>query len=383
MKRILLLSLSAVLAGNVSAQGQIGNSDMENWEVVAGNDEEPVNWNSFLTAQGSLTQFAANQIMETGNVRPGSTGSSSARIWTRDAGFNVKANGNMTCGRINMGSITPSNTDNHNISLTADPLFSEALTDTPDSIVFWVEYNAGNGGSQARMKATLHDDFDYTDPETGTSADHIMATAELNYSPTNNVWVRMSVPFVYSGPATTNTFILVTFASNSTPGGGDVDDEVFIDDIELIYNSTGGPTDTDGDGVTDTDEATDTTDPNDLCSFVLASQTVAPSATWESTDCDFDGVSNGQELINGSDPLVSVTTLDPNHFTVVVDNDLNLINVSSDANLDGSYAIFNATGQRIQTGALAQSIEIDLTSGIYYFRIATADRTYTYKIYKK
>ena len=29
---------------------------------------------------------------------------------------------------------------------------------------------------------------------------------------------------------------MITFASNSTPGGGDVNDEVFIDDVELIYN---------------------------------------------------------------------------------------------------------------------------------------------------
>ncbi|MFK7784414.1 MAG: hypothetical protein AB8B56_04810 [Crocinitomicaceae bacterium] len=236
MKRILLLSLSTVLTGAVFAQGQIGNSDMENWEAVAGSDEEPVNWSSFLTAQGSLISFAANQIEESSEVRPGTTGTKSARIWTRDAGFNVKANGNMTCGRINMGSISASSPDNHNISLTSDPDFSEALTDTPDSIVFWVKYNADDSGSEARMKATLHDDFDYTDPETGTSADHIVATAELNYSPTNDTWVRKSVPFNYSGPATVNTYILVTFASNAIPGGGDVDDEVFIDDVELIYN---------------------------------------------------------------------------------------------------------------------------------------------------
>jgi hypothetical protein len=381
MKRILLLSLSAALAGSVSAQGQIGNSDMENWETVA-TDSEPVNWNSFLSAQGSLTSFAANQILESGNVRPGTSGTKSARIWTRDAGFNVKANGNMTCGRINMGSITASSPDNHNISLTADPLFSEALTDTPDSIVFWVEYNAANSASEARMKATLHDDFDYTDPETGTSADHVVATAELNYSPTNG-WVRMAVAFDYSGPASTNTYILVTFASNAIPGGGDVDDEVFVDDIELIYNSTGGPTDTDGDGVTDADEATDTTDPNDLCSFLLASQTVAPSATWESTDCDFDGVSNGQELINGSDPLVSVSTLDPNDFSVAMDNDLNMINIFTDLNLEGQYNIYNTLGQNVQSGNVAASIPFEAKSGIYFFHITTASRSYRFEIYKK
>lgn len=380
MKRILLFSLTAIFASNVSAQTQIGNSDMETWESVS-SDFEPVNWNSFLSAQGSLTGFAANQIEESSDIRPGSTGTKSARIWTRDAGFNVKANGNVTLGRINMGSITPSNSDNHNISLTADPIFSEALTDTPDSIVFWVKYNAADGTSEARMKATLHDDYDYTDPETGTSADHVVATAVLNYSPT--AWTRMAIAFDYSGPATTNTYILVTFASNAVPGGGDVNDEVFIDDIELIYNGGTGSTDTDGDGVTDADEATDTTDPNDLCSFVLASQTVAPSATWESTDCDFDGVSNGQELLNGSDPLVTVSTLDPNAFTVAMDNDLNVINVFTDVNIDGEYAIYNTVGQKVQSGEIAATIPFEAKSGIYFFHINTASGSYKFEIYKK
>ena len=115
----------------------------------------------------------------------------------------------------------------------------------------------------------------------------------------------------------------------------------------------------------------------------MASQTVAPSATWESTDCDFDGVSNGQELINGSDPLVSVSSIDPNAFVVSMDNDLNVIHVTSNANVAGEYGIFNAAGQKVQAGALATSIPVQFTSGTYYVRIVTASRTYNYKIYKK
>lgn len=380
MKRILLFTFSAVLASNVSAQGQIGNSDLELWESVS-SAFEPVNWNSFLSAQGSFTGFAANQIEESSDVRPGSPGSKSARIWTRNAGFGIKANGNMTLGRINMGSSTASSPDNHNISLTSDPLFSEALTDMPDSIVFWVKYSAANSSSEARMKASLHDTYNYKDPEDAASTTHKVASAVLNYSPTG--WTRKAVAFDYSGPATGNTFIIVTFASNAVPGGGDVDDEVWIDDIQLIYNGGAGPVDTDGDGVTDADEAIDATDASNLCSFLLASQTVAPSATWESTDCDFDGVSNGQELTNGTDPLVTITSLDANEFNVTVDNVNNLINISSNLNVEGDYVIYNSAGQKVQSGRLAESIRFELNSGMYYFRIATAKSTYNYKIYKK
>ncbi len=236
MKKILLTSIIALSAGVIFAQGQMGNSDMENWEIVVGSDVEPVNWNSFLTAQGSLSGLAANQIEKSPDARPGSTGTSSARIWTRDAGFNIKANGVLTTGIINMESITAADPSNNNQSLIADPNFSEALTDTPDSVVFWAKYNAASGASQARMRATLHDNFDYTDPETGASASHVVATSEINYTPTTG-WVRMAVAFNYSGPATGNTHVLITFASNATPGGGDVNDEVFIDDVELIYNT--------------------------------------------------------------------------------------------------------------------------------------------------
>jgi hypothetical protein len=380
MKRILLFTITAVLASNVSAQGQIDNSDMEVWETVA-SDSEPVNWNSFLSAQGNWTSAAANQIEESSDVRPGSAGTKSARIWTRNAGFGVKANGNMTLGRINMGSITASSPDNHNISLTADSDFSQELTDMPDSIVFWVKYNAASGSSEARMKASLHDSYDYKDPEDAASTMHLVGSAVLNYSPT--AWVRMAVAFDYSGPATGNTHILVTFASNSIPGGGDVDDEVWVDDVQLIYNGGTPSPDTDGDGVTNADEATDLTDSTDLCSFVLASQTVAPSATWEATDCDFDGVSNGQEVQNGSDPLVTVLTLDPNAFTVAIDNDLNMINIFTDLNLEGEYVIYNTVGQKVQSGGIAASIPFEANSGIYFFQINTTSGSYKYQIYKK
>jgi len=237
MKQLLLLPSLAMLSFCGFAQTQIGNGDMESWEAVS-QGEEPVNWSSFMTADGNFANLADVQIAQEADPRPGSSGATCARIWSRDAGFGIVANGNMTLGRINMGSVVASNPANHNFTVTGDAAFSEAFTDMPDSIVFWAKYTAADNGETARMKATLHDDYNYKDPEDAASSDEVVATAELNYSPTNG-WQRFAVAFDYSGPASNTAYILVTFASNSSPGGGDAGDEVRIDDVALIYNNVG------------------------------------------------------------------------------------------------------------------------------------------------
>ncbi len=61
--------------------------------------------------------------------------------------------------------------------------------------------------------------------------------------------------------------------------------------------------DSDGDGVKDGTEKTDGTDAKDGCKFIQAHQTVATSITWNSADCDGDGTNNRQEILNNTDPL--------------------------------------------------------------------------------
>ena len=41
----------------------------------------------------------------------------------------------------------------------------------------------------------------------------------------------------------------------------------------------------------------------DTCDYVVSSQTVATSAAWNAADCDSDGVTNGDEVTDGTDPL--------------------------------------------------------------------------------
>ncbi|WP_238944420.1 Ig-like domain-containing protein [Sandaracinomonas limnophila] len=85
--------------------------------------------------------------------------------------------------------------------------------------------------------------------------------------------------------------------------------------------------DCDGDGVTNGQEILDHTDPADPCSLVAGSQTVAPKGIWLTADCDGDGVTNGQEVIDGTNPTdpcdynVASKTLAPSAAWLALDCD--------------------------------------------------------------
>lgn len=237
MKRSLLLITGMVSIFNCISQQQIGNSDFEAWESSTSELHEPINWNSFKTATGGWASFAGQQMDWSTDVRPGSTGFKSAKIWSRDAGFGVVANGNITLGRIEMGSTTASSSSNYNYSSTGDVNFSESFTSTPDSIVFWVKYSPVVAGTnEARGSIVLHNNTNnYKDPNDVAGANTV-ASAILNFSTTNGLWVRKSIPFTYVGTPGSVAFILATFTTNKIPGGGTANDELLIDDIQLIYN---------------------------------------------------------------------------------------------------------------------------------------------------
>ncbi|MEY3087253.1 MAG: hypothetical protein RL098_842 [Bacteroidota bacterium] len=217
---------------------QIGNAGFENWDNLGSNQEEPTNWSSFKTATGSFAAFASKQVERSSTVRSGASGSYSARIWSKST-LGIMANGVLTTGRMNMGSSSLSSPDNYNYTVLNDAAFSESLTLAPDSIVFWARYSAA-ASEKAGMHAIIHDQFAVQDPLNATSTPYVVAESDLQFSPTNNQWVRYSVPFVY----TVNTglvpkFILLTFTTNHIPGGGSANDEVLIDDVQLIYNVVG------------------------------------------------------------------------------------------------------------------------------------------------
>lgn len=231
-----MLAGAFLIWSQVGAQTQIGNANFEQWENVGSATEEPINWNGIKTGTGGQVSLAPKGVQRSTDIRPGSSGQYSARVYSNSI-LGVIANGNLTLGRVNAGSTTPTSPQNYNYTQRSSTAFSEALNAYPDSVVFWCKYNNGNVNSTARMSATIHGDYDYRDPSTSDANAplYVVATAILNFPRTNGSWVRFSVPFTYSGPWTSPDYLLMTFTSNSVAGGGNGGDEIFVDDVELVY----------------------------------------------------------------------------------------------------------------------------------------------------
>lgn len=234
--RKLLLSLTLLtLTLQASAQTQVGNSNFEGWEGASSPEiKEPLNWNSFMTASGGLAGAANQQMDRVTYVRPGSTGIYAVRIWCNSI-FGVAANGNVTTGQINMGNISPANAANHNKSVTTDVNFSDPMIDSPDSLVVWVKHKPVTTAKLGRVSCVIHNNTNgYKDPNDVAGANTV-ATAISSISYNGGNWQRLSIPFTYVGTPSNAAFIITTFTTNQTPGGGNGGDTMAIDDMELVY----------------------------------------------------------------------------------------------------------------------------------------------------
>lgn len=233
--RKILLSLSLfTLTLQASAQTQIENSSFESWETTTNELAEPINWNSFKTASGGLAGAADKQMDRVNYTRPGSTGTYSVRIWCKNI-LGVAANGNVTTGQINMGNISPTNSANHNKSVTTNTSFSDPMLDSPDSLIVWVKFKPVNTSKLGKVSCVIHNNTNgYKDPNDVAGANTV-ATAISTISYNSGNWQRIAIKFNYVGTPSNAAFILTTLTTCETPGGGNGGDSLTIDDMELVY----------------------------------------------------------------------------------------------------------------------------------------------------
>ncbi|WP_343635138.1 PKD domain-containing protein [Fluviicola sp.] len=237
--RKILLSLSLfTLTLQASAQTQMGNGGFETWETSTNENAEPVNWNSFKSGTGGVAfLFGGSTMGKITDHRPGSTGIYSVRIWAKEPISGTIAQGNMTCGIINMGSSTPSSTSNYNYTDNSSTAKSEAFTDTPDSVVVWLRYKPTNTAQNdsARVSFVIHKNVNNFKDPNDVNGTNVVAKAIKNIPYTGGGWKRISIPFDYVTTPNLGAYVIGTFATHKTPGGGSDKDSLIIDDVEMIY----------------------------------------------------------------------------------------------------------------------------------------------------
>lgn len=242
----LLLTLS-VFAGMMTANAQdvyqIPNSDFENWA----NDKEPGNgWNSFNSARtsdlGVFLGGTAKKQSPNPEKTEGYNSTTAVKLISKYAGIagiGANANGNLTTGKINMGSTTPKNSKNYNFTDLSSSSHSLVFAGTPDAVSCMAKFQSG-GSPNGRGQFILHDKYSYKDPETSNDAGyeaHKIALAAIVITETAE-WKYFEANFEYTGntaPAG-EQYMLASFTTNPTPGGSK-DDVLIIDDVKLIYYS--------------------------------------------------------------------------------------------------------------------------------------------------
>ena len=238
-------------AFSLSAQPTNKNYDFVNGGFEGNwSNNEPSGWHSFGTATGTFASFVkgnTHQFTQSTDVRPGSTGSNSALLKSNIV-LGTKANGNCTNGQINAGSTSASDgSKNYNFSDPSNSGYNTAFAGQPDSLVFWAKYipadqNPSNASNKARAHAVITTNARYQDPESSDYSSVKIGDAQINYAATSSMgWQRLSAPFTYYSVSPDQAaYMLMTFTTNVTPGGGTTTnssvDNIYLDDVQMIYN---------------------------------------------------------------------------------------------------------------------------------------------------
>ena len=218
---------------------QIPNSGFEDFHN-AGKADEPNHWHSFQSATGDLASMVTGNIhlTKSTDVRPGTSGKTSVKLVPVNV-FVAMANGTMTTGRMVAGSISAKDTENHaetDISNTdkdanGDPFYT-LMDGRPDAVKVWAKTKVKSG--DATISAVITDGTYYQDPEDKTY-NNVFSKAQSAIN-TGEQWQEIVVPFKEQGNNVEPKAILVTISTNGTPGKGDKNDYIIVDDLSLVYN---------------------------------------------------------------------------------------------------------------------------------------------------
>ncbi len=223
-----------IFAGNKKdAAYQIDNGDFEDWtdDITPGGD-----WNSFATATGALQSFAFFSPKPAKVDGYEGSAVKLTSVWALIAA----ANGNLTTGVINMGSTTPTDSANYNFTDFTMSENNKPLAGKPDAFEVMAKFTPGEAVSDAELKARvkliIHGDVNYRDPEIADQAGDLIASASVIIGEGGAVseWTKFSNEFTYTGNEASDLYLLADATTNPTPGASK-NDELYLDNIRLIY----------------------------------------------------------------------------------------------------------------------------------------------------
>ena len=209
MQKLYLVFIVLISVCLLNAQTAITNGNLESWQNVGSNTEEPTQWNSNKTGGGQAGSSLAPQTCYREASNPHG-GTYCARVVSGNA-LGIVVNGSLATGKIEAPSTNKS--EGYIRTIATDPNYAMPFTGRPDSLIFWYRYTK-QGSDFPRVEARLHVGNAYA-PEAPVNNNHpdstvnIIARAQWQ-GPATTVsgWTRIAVPFIYVDNRTPQ-FILI------------------------------------------------------------------------------------------------------------------------------------------------------------------------------
>lgn len=236
LMNVLLFLIAGIVNGQTITQTntQFPNPGFEKWSrhvsaSYSGSDTSqkwvPFSWHTFDEASCSLwigCGTAQNNHHNSVNYKnstmqqfSGSGANNTKHIGIKCTNvLGVKANGALSTGQTEVGSMTATDASNYNYSSSEGSLYSSSVqkrwpfVGCPDSMAFYYYTNISNSSVQPLFKVYLHESGEFRDRANGTlwggSTTRLIASSvdTFNQAGSSSSWKRETHPFSYSHPGT-------------------------------------------------------------------------------------------------------------------------------------------------------------------------------------
>jgi len=239
-KRIILTALSLGLALIANAQYQLPNGDFEGGssaDAYSKGNTIPTNWSWFDTGTGSYAKTAVTSSDT--KVAVVSENENNYVKLTAGGLWSIVANGNLTTGKINAGSMKASDESGNYNYIDISSSIGQTFTGKPDAVRAKIATSNNSSSSVSRIRFVIVGNGRYQDPENSQDYTSVKwGETKITQTGTNTTLTEKEADFDYSNgeaKGITPAGILVSITTNETPGEGTKGDWVAIDDINFIY----------------------------------------------------------------------------------------------------------------------------------------------------